>query len=107
MAPRKNARDAAPAAAATTTPATTTVPFDASPAKSTVSKGKAAPANWDQVLQNIYSYYMKETPQRTKLVDVFLGFLAVVGALQFVYCVVAGNFVSLPWSCTTWRRRWR
>ena len=38
---------------------------------------------------------MKETPQRTKLVDVFLVFLAAVGALQFLYCILAGNYVSL------------
>ena len=33
------------------------------------------------------------TPQRTKLIDVFMVFLMVVGALQFVYCVIAGNYV--------------
>ncbi|EGR50493.1 uncharacterized protein TRIREDRAFT_33342, partial [Trichoderma reesei QM6a] len=45
-----------------------------------------------KVLQNIYQYYMKETPQRTKLIDVFLVFIAVVGALQFLYCILAGNY---------------
>lgn len=37
---------------------------------------------------------MADTPQRTKLIDAFLGFLVVVGGLQFVYCVIAGNYVS-------------
>lgn len=37
---------------------------------------------------------MDKTPQRTKLVDTFMAFLVVVGVLQFVYCVIAGNFVS-------------
>ena len=34
------------------------------------------------------------TPQRVKLIDVFMLFLAVVGAFQFFYCVIVGNFVS-------------
>ena len=37
---------------------------------------------------------MAKTPQRTKLIDAFMAFLMVVGGLQFVYCVVAGNYVS-------------
>ena len=37
--------------------------------------------------------YARETPQRTKLIDAFMGFLVAAGVLQFVYCVVAGNYV--------------
>jgi len=36
--------------------------------------------------------YWAGTPQRTKLLDGFLGFLVVVGAVQFVYVVVGGNY---------------
>ncbi|KAF8453492.1 DAD/Ost2, partial [Terfezia claveryi] len=43
-----------------------------------------ANAAWDS--------YVTSTPQRTKLVDVFMGFLVVTGILQFVYCVIAGNY---------------
>ena len=39
---------------------------------------------------------MRDTPQRVKLMDTFMGFLVVVGALQFLYAVLGGNFVSLP-----------
>lgn len=39
---------------------------------------------------------MDTTPQRTKLIDVFMSFLVVVGVLQFVYCVIAGNYVCIP-----------
>lgn len=88
MAPKKNAREPAPSSAATTQAGTTTagsVPPQPKPS--------AAAANWDQVLQNIYQFYMKQTPQRTKLIDAFLFFLAVVGALQFLYCILAGNYV--------------
>ncbi|KAK2022397.1 oligosaccharyl transferase subunit [Colletotrichum zoysiae] len=59
----------------------------------TAPKGASSGAqNWDQVLTNIYNHYIKNTPQRTKLIDAFMAFLVVVGGLQFLYCVVAGNF---------------
>lgn len=95
MAPKKNAREPTPSAAATTQAGTTTVGSVPPQPKPSVAASKATAANWDQVLGNIYQYYMKETPQRTKLIDVFLAFIAVVGALQFVYCVLAGNYVRL------------
>ncbi|GAB0138860.1 hypothetical protein EsDP_00007082 [Epichloe bromicola] len=87
MAPKKNARDRA------TTPTPALVAQEAAqprPAKTSTSKGSRA--NWDEVLLNIHQYYIKETPQRTKLIDVFLFFLVVVGGLQFLYCVLAGNY---------------
>ena len=79
MAPKKNAAAAA----------ATAIPETSAPVKSTGNKS----ANWDEVFHNIYQYYMKETPQRTKLIDVFLAFLVIVGGLQFAYCVLAGNYV--------------
>ncbi|KAK1240921.1 hypothetical protein MKX07_006354 [Trichoderma sp. CBMAI-0711] len=93
MPAKKNAAQPAPSAAATTqasTTATGSVPAS-SPVAAPAAKNAPA-ANWDKVLQNIYQYYMKETPQRTKLIDVFLVFIAVVGALQFLYCILAGNY---------------
>lgn len=36
---------------------------------------------------------MQKTPQRVKLLDTFMAFLIVVGALQFAYVVLVGNFV--------------
>ncbi|EHK15695.1 oligosaccharyl transferase [Trichoderma virens Gv29-8] len=102
MPAKKNAaREPVPSAAATTQSSTTaagSVPAAAAPVPAPVSTpvsapaAKSAPANWDKVLQNIYQYYMNETPQRTKLIDVFLVFIAVVGALQFLYCILAGNY---------------
>lgn len=41
----------------------------------------------------VWNNYLDNTPQRTKLIDVFMAFLVVVGVLQFVYCVIAGNYV--------------
>ncbi|EWC45234.1 hypothetical protein DRE_05961 [Drechslerella stenobrocha 248] len=40
----------------------------------------------------IWSKYLSDTPQRTKLIDVFMVFLVAVGVVQFVYCVLAGNY---------------
>lgn len=85
MAPRKNARSPTPSSVAASQL------FSSSSSSSAKAHGGAA--NWDQVLANIYQYYMKQTPQRTKLVDAFLVFLVANGALQFLYCVLAGNYV--------------
>ena len=91
MAPKKNAREPAPSSVATTQAGTTAAA--STPAQPKPVPVKTGAANWDKVLQNIYDHYMEATPQRTKLVDVFLVFLLLVGALQFLYCVLAGNYV--------------
>lgn len=46
-------------------------------------------------MQGVWDKYVSKTPQRTKLLDVFLVFLMAVGALQFAYVVLVGNFVRL------------
>ncbi|KAK7744827.1 oligosaccharyltransferase complex subunit epsilon [Diatrype stigma] len=83
-------------------PSTTTT----SVAGSGTSVGAAAPAKvpgtmkarWNGVLSSVGQTVTtvvknyKATPQRTKLLDAFLAFIAVVGAIQFVYCVLVGNF---------------
>jgi len=45
-----------------------------------------------EIALGIWQNYLDTTPQRTKLIDVFMSFLVVVGVLQFVYCVIAGNY---------------
>lgn len=104
MAPKKNARDSTPSAAATAQSATSTS-APAPPTQKTTSSTSSGAANWDQVLQNIYSFYTKEASQRTQLIDAFLAFLVVVGALQFLYCILAGNYVGIrntgTWSFET------
>lgn len=42
----------------------------------------------------MWENYKNSTTQRVKLLDAFMGFLVVVGGLQFAYCVVGGNYVS-------------
>lgn len=47
------------------------------------------------IVQGVWNRYVEKTSQRTKLLDSFMLFLVVVGALQFLYVVLVGNFVSL------------
>ena len=54
------------------------------------------------ILQNLWSNYMARTPQRVKLIDAFMAFLAVLGAVQFVYCVLAGNYVGFISPFSEW-----
>ncbi len=57
------------------------------------SKKKKDNLNPAEIAQSIWQKYADETPQRTKLIDLFMAFLVVVGVLQFVYCVIVGNYV--------------
>ncbi|MCJ1378162.1 oligosaccharyltransferase complex subunit epsilon [Xylographa soralifera] len=59
-----------------------------------VSKGKVTVGNQNmyEIMQGVGDNYLDKTPQRTKLVDVFMAFLVFVGGVQFVYCVLAGNY---------------
>jgi len=102
---KKSTRDHAPAAPASTsstgtqaTPSKAAAPAaPAAPATAATSKPKAPSSKqqqgWNQVVGNIVEHYTKTTPQRTKLLDAFMAFLVAVGALQFLYCVLAGNYV--------------
>ncbi|ERS97960.1 oligosaccharyltransferase complex subunit epsilon [Sporothrix schenckii 1099-18] len=95
-------RSATPSAAATgsstsvPTTSTTTTPVAvpaAKPAASSSSSSSSGSGNALQnVVDNLLSHYQKATPQRTKLLDAFMAFLVAVGVLQFVYCVLAGNY---------------
>lgn len=57
--------------------------------------GLGGAPSWDKIVANVAQHYLDTTPQRTKLLDSFMAFLVVVGALQFAYCVLAGNYVRL------------
>ncbi|KAJ5678828.1 hypothetical protein N7462_007072 [Penicillium macrosclerotiorum] len=41
---------------------------------------------------HVWEQYIATTSQRTKLLDAFMAFLVLVGGIQFVYCVLAGNY---------------
>jgi oligosaccharyltransferase complex subunit epsilon len=82
---------------------TTTTSVQASARSSKANNTDAA-----AIAQGIWDKYVSKTPQRTKLLDAFLAFLIIVGALQFLYVVLVGNFVRtqlpstlpLPKSCS-------
>ncbi|KAA8905462.1 DAD family-domain-containing protein, partial [Sphaerosporella brunnea] len=44
------------------------------------------------ILSALPARYLQTTPSRTKLIDAFLLFLIFTGAIQFLYCVLAGNY---------------
>ena len=91
MAPKRNAREATPSTVSQaqpfTTPASTTPVVAKAPSKDSSNQNPAA------IALGIWQNYLDSTPQRTKLIDVFMAFLVTVGVLQFVYCVIAGNYV--------------
>jgi hypothetical protein len=80
--PPKSRASAPQTAAPTSTPARTS---------SSKSSGSA-----QDIVEGIWNNYLKKTPQRVKLLDSFMAFLVVVGALQFLYCLIVGNFVRNP-----------
>ncbi|KAI0177024.1 DAD family protein [Pestalotiopsis sp. NC0098] len=80
----------------TTTPAPISAgaaPLAATPKKTTSSTStSSSDYQWNQMAPDVWNYYQKNTPQRTKLIDAFMSFLVVVGAIQFLYCILAGNY---------------
>jgi oligosaccharyltransferase complex subunit epsilon len=109
MAPKKNisttpSPSAVPTSAAKPTAGVTSASGQPTRAANKPSSTTTGSTNNGQVrnaqdLQNIglgvWNKYVDQTPQRVKLLDAFLVFLVAVGVLQFVYCVIAGNFVSI------------
>jgi len=98
MAAKKNARDTTAATAATSQASTSTtapIPLVAEQTKPVVPKKNDARAHvqWDQVPQTVWNHYVEETPQRIKLVDMFLVYLVIIGAIQFFNCAITGTFV--------------
>ncbi|OOF97169.1 hypothetical protein ASPCADRAFT_205980 [Aspergillus carbonarius ITEM 5010] len=95
--------------AATTTPASTTGPVPA-PSAPTMPSSAASPSSTTSaslssgpktltsnssiydIAHTVWQQYLATTPQRTLLLDAFMAFLVLVGGVQFVYCVLAGNY---------------
>lgn len=75
--------------------ATAAHPVSTASTSGPVLGAKKQQGSWDQVVSNLVNHYVKNTPQRTKLIDAFMAFLVAVGALQFLYCVLAGNYVRI------------
>ncbi|PMD51708.1 defender against death DAD protein [Hyaloscypha bicolor E] len=89
MAPKRNAREPTPSSTAT---AQSSSPASVPSVSSKASHKSSSNQSPQQIALGIWQNYLDMTPQRTKLIDVFMAFLVVVGGLQFVYCVIAGNY---------------
>lgn len=103
MAPNKRTTTQTVSSTSTTTTSSTIQSSSTSSSSSTstppiVSKAKRQGQSAQDIALGIWENYVDNTPQRTKLIDVFMAFLVVVGALQFVYCVLVGNFVCVSFS---------
>lgn len=69
-------------------------PKKASTGTSSASASSGAPATWaTSTFDTMWSHYQKTTTHQTKLIDVFMLFLVVVGAIQFVYYVLLARDV--------------
>jgi len=88
MAPKRSVRDTTSSAPSTSPGSGTSTPA----AKVSKSSGHNREQSAQDVVVSIWQGYLEKTPQRTKLIDVFMGFLVAVGVLQFVYCVLVGNY---------------
>ncbi|PKS06596.1 hypothetical protein jhhlp_007344 [Lomentospora prolificans] len=79
----------APKSKKESTPAPSGAPASA-PASSTKRSSSSQTYSW--VVSSLISHYIKTTPQRTKLIDLFMLYLVIVGGVQFLYCAIAGNY---------------
>ncbi|GAD92723.1 oligosaccharyl transferase subunit Dad1, putative [Paecilomyces variotii No. 5] len=86
MAPKKQAGSSTPAASSATSAKTT------GPSPSAGAVSLSPNSNVQEIVVHIWKQYIAKTPQRTLLLDAFMGFLVLVGVVQFVYCVLAGNY---------------
>ncbi|KAJ5678268.1 uncharacterized protein N7477_003901 [Penicillium maclennaniae] len=75
-------------AASTTSATTASAPVTLSSGPATLKTNASAA----EIAQHVWQQYTTTTPQRTMLLDAFMAFLVLVGGLQFLYCVLAGNY---------------
>ncbi|KAF5860285.1 oligosaccharyltransferase complex subunit epsilon [Aspergillus alliaceus] len=74
---------------------TTAAPTAPPPSTKSLSSGPktlTTNASVVDIANHVWQQYLATTPQRTLLLDAFMAFLVLVGGIQFVYCVVAGNY---------------
>ncbi|KEZ44447.1 Dolichyl-diphosphooligosaccharide--protein glycotransferase [Scedosporium apiospermum] len=63
---------------------------ESTPAPSGAPSSSTSNDSW--IATTVVSHYIKNTSQQTKLIDAFMAYLVVVGGIQFLYCVLAGNY---------------
>ncbi|KAK2806361.1 oligosaccharyltransferase complex subunit epsilon [Onygenales sp. PD_10] len=103
MAPKRRVASSSPAphaqSAASSAAATAPAPSKPAATSSTASTTSApavvplsAKSPPQDIVVGIWQRYLAHTAQRTLLLDAFMAFLVIVGAVQFVYCLLAGNY---------------
>ncbi|TIA43284.1 defender against death DAD protein [Aureobasidium pullulans] len=102
MAPKKNAAAPAPSQIppSTAKPSHGQTSASSQPTKPIAASAKATSTkstvrnstDAQEIALAVWDRYVQDTPQRVKLIDVFMTFLIFVGALQFLYCVIGGNY---------------
>jgi oligosaccharyltransferase complex subunit epsilon len=104
MAPKRNAAAAPPPSIVppstakpshgqTSASSQPTKPIPASVKPTSVKSTVRNSSDAQEIALAVWDRYVKDTPQRVKLIDVFMTFLVLVGVLQFAYCVIGGNYV--------------
>ncbi|RVX67625.1 hypothetical protein B0A52_08154 [Exophiala mesophila] len=62
------------------------------PAKVQTQTALSPRSSPQEIIVHVWNKYVQDTPSRTILLDVFMAWLVVVGAVQFLYCILAGNY---------------
>lgn len=101
MAKKTTPQTPGPKPAAPVTPAKAQVSAGTTPTPS-VTSAKPQPqsslsprSSPQEIIIHVWNKYVQDTPSRTILLDVFMAWLVVVGGLQFLYCILAGNYVRI------------
>lgn len=87
-APTTPAKSPAPAPRHTPTPSTPT------PATKVTAKELSPRSSPQEIAVHVWNRYIQDTPSRTLFLDAFLLYIVLNGAVQFVYCILGGNYVS-------------
>ncbi|OJD26359.1 hypothetical protein ACJ73_02260 [Blastomyces percursus] len=93
---RRVASSASPASQAQSASASSSTP---TPTKATLnpiltnaSASLSSNSQTQDIVVGIWRQYLAQTPKRTLQLDAFMAFLLIVGGVQFLYCILAGNY---------------
>ena len=56
------------------------------------SSSSAGLGDIGDILSHFWKEYSTTTPQKLKMIDVYLAFILLTGIFQFVYCLIVGTF---------------
>ncbi len=62
------------------------------PPKRVATITKPANTSYRTIADDVWNSYIEGTPQSLKQIDAFMTFLIFTGLLQFVYCLLVGNY---------------